>query len=145
MKRTLLTIIVIALGLAACSNSPPSTIPTSVPSGVSQTVGQAVCDIQAQLLATLTQVQASGLQSASALTGTLQDIQGRLNDQADSLESQGATPLASQLRAAADAVGQLSSAITSGDTSAMVSAGAKLSDAINKLPGCPTPSVSPSA
>jgi hypothetical protein len=144
MKRALIVGILIVFGLVGCSNSNnPTTIPSTIRSQVQQTAGQAVCDLQTQLLSVLTQVQATTLDSVSSVTSKLQDVQTKLQDQADSLAAQGATPLADQVRNAANAVGQLASAVTSGDTSAIVSAGAKVAGVISQIPGCP--SASPSA
>ena len=144
MKRSLAIGALAVLTLAGCSNSNnPTTVPATRPTGVQQSVGQAVCGLQAQVLSVIGQVQASSLQSTEALTTQLQDIQSKLEAQANTLASQGATPLADQVRKAADAVGQLAVALGGSDPAAIVSAGAAVSDAVSKIPGCPTPSASP--
>jgi hypothetical protein len=105
MKRLLSSISALAiLSLAACSNSNtsttlPSTIPTTIPSSIAATIDQQVCDIQAQALSIIGQIQATTLQSPGDLAAQLKDMQTQLQDRANALESQGATPLADQVAA----------------------------------------------
>jgi hypothetical protein len=151
MKRTLLVGMLAAVGLAACSNSGtpttipsslPTTLPSGVPSSVASAVGQQVCDIRDQILAMVGQIGASSLPSPADLAAQLQELKSQLEDQASGLESQGATPLADQVRAAADAIGQLASAVTGSDPAALIAATTTVASALSQLPGCPSPSPS---
>jgi TolA-binding protein len=145
MNRSLIIGALASVVLAACSNSGTSTLPSSPPTTLPPSASQAICDAQGQILSILSQVQATSLQSKAELAAQLQELQAKLAEQAESLESQGATPLADQVRAASDAVGQLATAVNGTDPAAVVSAVGEVADALSKIPGCPSPSVSPSS
>ena len=141
MKRSLLFAPALALlvGLVACSSD---TGKASRPSDV-QTAKQTVCDIQARVLDVVGQVQASGLQSNADLAKQLQQLQGELDSQADSVQAQGHSAAATKVRNVADAVGRLATAVNGTDPAAVVTAVTQVADAIHRVSGCP--SSSPSA
>ena len=139
-RSSLLLVPILAVALAACSSSGT---PSTTPSNVQQTVSQAVCDAQAKVLEIVGKVQASSLQSKADLVTQLQLLQAELSSQADTLQSKGQGAAATQVRNVADAVGQLSTAVNGTDPAAVVTAAARVADAIRAVPGCP--SSSPSA
>jgi hypothetical protein len=144
MKRLLSSIGVLAVvAFTACSDSggstPSPTLPTTLPSSIAATVGQKVCDIQAQLVDIVGQLQGTTLPSPADVASRLQDLQTQLQDEADTLESQGASPLSDQVRALADAVGQLATSVTGADPTAVISAAASVAAALSQIPGCPSP------
>ena len=141
MKRSLLFAPALALlvGLVACSSD---TGKASRPSDV-QTAKQTVCDIQARVLDVVGKVQASGLQSKADLATQLQQLQGELDSQADSVQAQGHSAAATKVRNVADAVGRLATAVNGTDSGAVVTAVTQVADAIHRVSGCP--SSSPSA
>ena len=146
MKHLRSLIVVVAItGMAACSNSTsptttPVTLPATLPSSIAATVGQQVCDIRDQLLAVVGQIQGATPPSPGDVAARLQDFQSQLVSQADTLDSQGATQLADQVRALATGVGQLATAVNGADTGTIVTAAAAVAAGLSQIPGCPSPS-----
>ena len=101
---------------------------------------QSLGDIQNQILSILTQIQATSPPSPADLAAQLKDLQSRLQEEASTLDSQGATPLADQARALAGAVGQLATAVGGTDPTTLVSAAAAVAAALGQIPGCPSAS-----
>jgi hypothetical protein len=149
MKRLPSSMCVLAIvGLAACSNSSnsatlPSTLPTTIPSSIAATVDQKVCDLRNQVLSIFTQIQSTSPPSPAELAAQLQALQSQLQDEARTLDSQGATSLADQVRTLAGAVGQRATSFGGTDPATVVSAAAALGAALSQISGCPSPTGSP--
>ena len=97
------------------------------------------------MLDAIGRIQASALQSKSALASEIQDLQGQLQTRADDLAAKGLSSVADKVRAVADRVGELATAVSGSDPGAVVTAAAQVADAIRNVPGCPTPTATPSA
>jgi hypothetical protein len=140
MKRAIMTIGLLAIFATACSSNSGTVNTTPTPSAVissaASAANQAICDAQTKAMQIVGQVESGQLTSISDATTKLGELQAALDTQASNLDSQGQPSLAANVRAVADAVGLLKTAVQSQSTSSMVSAATKVGTAIASLPAC---------
>jgi hypothetical protein len=145
MSKPSILIVVAALflSLAACSESSgQATISSPLPTA---SVGRAACDARGRVLDIVGQVQTGAVQSKSDLSARLREAARTLDAEAQRLRSKGLQPAAKEVSSVSTATVQLADAVDRADSAAIVSAAAKAASAIQALPGCPSPSASPSS
>jgi hypothetical protein len=135
------------LALVACSDTggaviAPSTLPTAIPTA---SVGRAVCDARGRVLDVVGRVKTGAVESKADVASSLRTLAGQLDSEAQRLRGQGLTTAADKVSALSAATTQLADAVEGADTAAIVSAAARAASAIEAVPGCPSPSPSPSA
>jgi hypothetical protein len=132
----------IFLSLAACSDSNgQATISSPLPTA---SVGQAACDARGRVLGIVGQVRTGAVQSKADLSARLRQAAQTLDAEAGRLSSKGLQAAADKVRSLSAATVQLADAVDRADSAAIVAAAAKAASAIAALPGCPSPSASPS-
>jgi hypothetical protein len=135
------------LALVACSDTggavtAPSTLPTAIPTA---SVGPAVCDAKGRVFDVVGRVQTGAVESKADVASSLRNLARQLDSEAQRLRTQGLTTAADRVRELSVATTQLADAVEGADTAAIVSAAARAASAIEAIPGCPSPSPSPSA
>ena len=143
----LMLIPVLLLALVACSDTGgtvtlPSTLPTAIPTA---SVGPAVCDARGRVFDVVGRVQTGAVESKADVASSLRNLARLLDSEAQRLRGQGLATAADRVRALSAATTQLADAVEGADTAAIVSAAARAASAIEAIPGCPSPSPSPSA
>jgi hypothetical protein len=135
------------LALVGCSDTGgavtvPSSLPTAIPTA---SVGPAVCDAKGRVFDVVGRVQTGAVESKADVASSLRGLARQLDSEAQRLRAQGLTTAADSVRALSAATTQLADAVEGADTAAIVSAAARAASAIEAIPGCPSPSPSPSA
>jgi hypothetical protein len=131
------------LSLASCSESSgqagiPSPLPTA-------SVGRAACDARGRVLDVVGQVQTGAVQSKADLSARLRQAARTLDAEAQRLASKSLHTAANKVRSLSATTVQLADAVDRADAAAIVTAAAKAASAVQAVPGCPSPSASPSS
>lgn len=134
--------VAIVLSLAACSDSSGQAVTSPLPTA---SISRAACDARGRVLDVVSQVQTGAVQSKADVASRLRALARQLDSEATRLRSQGLTPASDRVRDLSVATTQLAGAVEGTDTAAIVSAAARAASAIQSIPGCPSPSPSPSA
>jgi hypothetical protein len=130
------------LCVPACGKSSGRTSLPSPPPPAS--VSRAACDARGRVLDVVGEVQAGAVQSKAAVSARLREAARSLDGEAQRLRSLGLQAAANRVRSLSAATVQLADAVDRGDSAAIVAAAAKVAGAIQAIPGCPSPSASPS-
>jgi hypothetical protein len=142
MNRAFGVLVVVAIAAMACGDSDgdlgATGVPTAVPTAVPTVTGapEAVCEAQERVLELAGQLQAGSVETQEDVTAELGELQGRLESEADQLESSGQQEAADQVRSAAGALEDLQDAVASQDPTQLASAVANLADAAEQIALC---------